>query len=135
MYLWRAMLRVVPEPRRETPESSSIPSVPFSGRLHEVQNGASTLSAQGICNVLASVQPAEAIVVDESITTGTTYWDASRLSKPFSHLTLTGGSIGCGPPLAVGCGIACPLSQSLISKQTAPLYTQRLHSGHRLRKP
>mmetsp|Transcript_18063 Transcript_18063/g.55297 ORF Transcript_18063/g.55297 Transcript_18063/m.55297 type:complete len:568 (-) Transcript_18063:376-2079(-) len=111
MYLWRTMLTVVPELRNEIPESSSAQSVPFSGSLLEAQSGTSMLSAQGICNVLASVQPAEAIVVDESVTTGTAYWDASRLSKPFAHLTLTGGSIGCGPPLAVGCGIACPLSQ------------------------
>ena len=26
----------------------------------------------------------------------------------FSHLTLTGGAIGSGPPLAVGAAIACP---------------------------
>ena len=26
----------------------------------------------------------------------------------FAHLTLTGGSIGCGPPLALGAAVACP---------------------------
>jgi acetolactate synthase-1/2/3 large subunit len=27
---------------------------------------------------------------------------------PFSHLTLTGGAIGSGPPLALGAAVACP---------------------------
>ena len=27
---------------------------------------------------------------------------------PFSHLTLTGGAIGSGPPMAVGAAVACP---------------------------
>jgi hypothetical protein len=29
----------------------------------------------------------------------------------FSHLTLTGGAIGSGPPLAVGAAVACPARQ------------------------
>ena len=35
---------------------------------------------------------------------------------PFTHLTLTGGAIGSGPPLAVGAAIACP-SQVVINIQ------------------
>ncbi|KAH8065954.1 hypothetical protein JL722_345 [Aureococcus anophagefferens] len=52
--------------------------------------------------------PADAIVVDESLTSGGSYWDLSLGCAPFSHLTLTGGSIGIGPPLSVGCAVACP---------------------------
>jgi hypothetical protein len=27
---------------------------------------------------------------------------------PFSHLTITGGAIGCGPPMALGAALAAP---------------------------
>ena len=66
------------------------------------------LSAYKLCQALACTQPADAIVVDESLTSGGSYWDLSLSCAPFSHLTLTGGSIGIGPPLSVGCAVACP---------------------------
>ena len=66
------------------------------------------LSAYKLCQALAATQPLDAVVVDESLTSGGSYWDLSLNCAPFSHLTLTGGSIGIGPPLAVGCAVACP---------------------------
>ena len=36
--------------------------------------------------------------------------DDTQAAPAFSHLTLTGGAIGCGPPLAVGAAIAQPQS-------------------------
>lgn len=66
------------------------------------------LNAHKMCQVLATTQPAGAIIVDESLTSGTAYWDQSRDCLPFTHLTLTGGSIGIGLPLAIGCAVACP---------------------------
>ena len=47
-----------------------------------------------LCQAVAALQPAGAIVVDESLTSGTAYWGASQSSPPFSQLTLTGGAIG-----------------------------------------
>ena len=54
--------------------------------------------------------PAGAIIIDESLTSGGTYWDQSAGCPRFSHLTLTGGAIGFGPPAALGkahtsCGV------------------------------
>jgi acetolactate synthase-1/2/3 large subunit len=66
------------------------------------------LTAAALCQVVAALQPAGAVVVDESLTSGGAYWEASKGCPPFSHLALTGGAIGCGPPLAVGAAIACP---------------------------
>lgn len=65
------------------------------------------LNATSLCHIVAALQPAGAIIVDESLTSGNAYWEASRGCPPFSHLTLTGGAIGCGPPLAVGAAVAC----------------------------
>ena len=80
--------------------SKSRPEIP-SGRL----------TAASLCQTIAALQPEDAIIVDESLTSGNAYWDFSKGCPAFSHLALTGGAIGCGPPLAVGAAIACPNRQ------------------------
>jgi len=66
------------------------------------------LNPSSLCVAIAAVQPEGTIMVDESLTSGGSYWADSQYCLPFSHLSLTGGSIGIGPPLAVGCAVACP---------------------------
>ena len=76
----------------------SRPRAPTNGKLN----------AMSLCNSIARHQPENAIIVDESLTSGTNYYEASKACPPFSHLFQTGGAIGIGPPLAVGAAIACP---------------------------
>jgi len=52
--------------------------------------------------------PEDAIIVDESITTGRAFFPDSRAAPPHSWLQNTGGAIGVGLPYAVGAAIACP---------------------------
>ena len=66
------------------------------------------LDPSSLCRVLAALQPEDCIVVDESLTSGSSYFSLSEGCPPFSHLTLTGGAIGSGPPLALGASIASP---------------------------
>ena len=66
------------------------------------------LTAAAMCSLIAFHQPERAIIVDESLTSGTNYYEASKGCPEFSHLFQTGGAIGIGPPLAVGCAVACP---------------------------
>lgn len=66
------------------------------------------LNPTSLCQIIAHLQSKDAIIVDESLTSGNAYWEASRGCPPFSHLSLTGGAIGCGPPLAVGAAVASP---------------------------
>ena len=66
------------------------------------------LTPEAVGTVLALLQPEGAIVVDESATTGLGYFPAAASSPRYSLLTLTGGSIGMGPPCAAGAAIACP---------------------------
>jgi acetolactate synthase-1/2/3 large subunit len=66
------------------------------------------LTPKTMCHTVAALQPEGCVVVDEVLTSGAWYWEASSGCPPFSHLTLTGGAIGCGPPLAVGAAVACP---------------------------
>jgi len=80
--------------------------VPASGSPPAPPTG--PLNTTTLCAAIAACQPEGAIVVDESLTSGTNYWNDTMHCPKFSHLTLTGGSIGIGPPLSVGCAVACP---------------------------
>jgi acetolactate synthase-1/2/3 large subunit len=46
--------------------------------------------------------------MDEALTVGEPYFDASKHAARFTHLMLTGGAIGEGPGAATGAAIACP---------------------------
>jgi len=48
------------------------------------------------------------VVVEEGISTGAFYYAYSPFLKPYSHLTLTGGAIGMGMPVALGAALAAP---------------------------
>jgi acetolactate synthase-1/2/3 large subunit len=66
------------------------------------------LDARAVSAVIARLQPADCIVMDEVLAAGVTYFDASKHSPRFTHLMLTGGAIGQGPSAATGAAIACP---------------------------
>lgn len=82
------------------------------------------LTPDKVCLALASLQPEGAIVVDEAITTGLAYHAFSAGARPFTLLTLTGGSLGFGMPAATGAAVACP-DRRVVSFQAdgAGLYT------------
>lgn len=48
------------------------------------------------------------VVVNEAITNGGGFLDAGRTAAPHDILSLTGGAIGIGIPLATGAAVACP---------------------------
>lgn len=66
------------------------------------------LNERSIPQVVAALQPPGAIVVDEGITTSASYYSLTSSLAPFTLLTLTGGSLGAGAPMAVGAAVACP---------------------------
>ena len=82
------------EPVREPLAPPSLPS------------GAMTLP--GLAETIAALLPEQAIVVDESITSGRGLLKATRNSPPHDWLTNPGGAIGMGLPLAIGAAVACP---------------------------
>ena len=77
---------------------SGVIDIPTSGKLDQ-----STLGP-----LLASLMPEDAIVSDESATSGMLVTPHTWKAKPHDWLALTGGSIGQGLPLAVGAAIAKP---------------------------
>jgi acetolactate synthase-1/2/3 large subunit len=66
------------------------------------------LDPGGVAQTLATCLPEDAIVSDESNTLGVYAFDAAAAAAPHVWLTLTGGSIGQGLPLATGAAVACP---------------------------
>jgi acetolactate synthase I/II/III large subunit len=71
--------------------------------------GAATLD--GIAQLLAALMPENAVIVDESITTGRNFGAHMAGAPPHDWLNLMGGAIGCGLPLATGAAIAAPQRQ------------------------
>ena len=61
-----------------------------------------------IARVLGALIPENAIVVDESVTTGRGFFGQTAGAPPHDWLNNSGGSIGYGMPVATGAAIACP---------------------------
>jgi len=66
------------------------------------------LTAQTAAAVIGALLPEDAIVCDEAATSSIFLPDATAGAPPHDWLTLTGGAIGQGLPLAAGAAIACP---------------------------
>jgi acetolactate synthase-1/2/3 large subunit len=78
----------------QTPERPALP------------HGALTPETLGAA--LAALLPENAIVVDESVSSGRGFFPATRGAGPHDWLANMGGSIGLGLPLATGAALACP---------------------------
>lgn len=70
--------------------------------------GGDVIDPTALAQCFAATLPADAIVCDESNTSGLFCYDAAAAAAPHDWLTLTGGSIGLGLPLATGAAVACP---------------------------
>ena len=70
--------------------------------------GPGKLTTETIGNALAALMPEGAIVSDEAITSGLWSYIATQNAAPHDWLSLTGGAIGDGIPMAVGAAVACP---------------------------
>ena len=75
-------------------------------------------------SVIGALLPENAIISDEANTSGLLLPDATAASPPHDVLTLTGGAIGQGLPVAVGAAIAAP-NRPVIALQSdgSALYT------------
>ena len=66
------------------------------------------LDSETIAAALGALLPENAIVCDESVTTGRNFFAATADAEPHDWLQLSGGAIGLGIPMAVGAAVACP---------------------------
>jgi acetolactate synthase-1/2/3 large subunit len=66
------------------------------------------LTAETLALAVGALLPEDAVVADESNTSGLFISGATAGCPPHDWMTLTGGAIGIGLPLAVGASVACP---------------------------
>jgi acetolactate synthase-1/2/3 large subunit len=66
------------------------------------------ITLPGLAAAVGALLPENAIVVDESMTSGRGLMTATKGAPPHDWLGNTGGSIGIALPLAVGAAISCP---------------------------
>jgi acetolactate synthase-1/2/3 large subunit len=85
---------------------------------------AGEITSHGIASTIAALLPENAIVVDESMTSGRGLMAATRGVPRHDWLANTGGSIGIAMPLAVGAAVACPDRRVLcLSADGSGMYT------------
>ncbi len=66
------------------------------------------IAPPAIASILGAMLPDNAIVIDESITTGREFFPETAGAPPHDWINNRGGSIGYATPVAVGAAIACP---------------------------
>ncbi|VCU71943.1 Putative acetolactate synthase large subunit IlvX [Pigmentiphaga humi] len=77
---------------------AAAPTLPATDRL----------DADTIMQAMAALLPENAILCDESVSSGRSLFKFTDGAAPHDYLQITGGSIGCGLPLATGASVACP---------------------------
>jgi acetolactate synthase-1/2/3 large subunit len=81
-----------------TASTAARPPVPSGGKI----------APDAIAAMLGALLPENAIVCDESVTTGRGFFPMTAAAPPHDWLQLTGGAIGLCMPLATGAAVACP---------------------------
>src|ERR1700726_3840952 len=74
----------------------------------ELAQPTGALTHASIAQAIAMAIPENAIVVDESITTGRGFFPPTAAANPHDWLQNMGGSIGFSTPVATGAAVACP---------------------------
>jgi acetolactate synthase-1/2/3 large subunit len=87
-------------------DAPATPQIVTDVADYPLVNGA--IDANELGKVVANRLPEHAIVCDEGATNGLGAFLLTANAAPHDWLTLTGGAIGQGLPLAVGAAIACP---------------------------
>ena len=82
---------------RAFPAKDQIPDMPLG-----------KLTAEKACATIAALQPENAIMVEEGLTSAGAYFPMAATLAPHAYITITGGAIGQGMPCATGAAVACP---------------------------
>jgi len=91
--------------------ADAVGALPRHAQVQErVEDGlpSGALNPVSIARILGALIPENAIVVDESVTTGRESFALTAGARPHDWLQNMGGSIGFGIPVATGAAIACP---------------------------
>ena len=86
----------------------ALDAVPLLEAQKELALPQGVLTAEAVLRTISALMPENAIIVDESISAGRSFFPVSMGTPAHDYLQLTGGSIGSGLPMATGAAIACP---------------------------
>lgn len=81
-------------------------SVPHHGEKPALGRGA--LTSASVAATLAHLMPEGSIISDKSVSFGRDFFAYSQASEPHEWLSVTGGSIGQGIPVATGAAVGAP---------------------------
>jgi acetolactate synthase-1/2/3 large subunit len=87
---------------------ASLPDVPPGPALPEAEALDAPLTLETVGRGIAALMPEDSIVVDEGVTSGLWVYLLTEGAATHDWLTLTGGAIGQGLPVALGASLACP---------------------------
>jgi acetolactate synthase-1/2/3 large subunit len=90
--------------RLDAPRSPPV----AAARRPQLPSGTAPLTIEAVAHAVGALMPERAIVSDEAHTSGLGMPSATAGAPRHDWLTLTGGSIGDGLPVAVGAAVACP---------------------------
>lgn len=89
---------------------------------HEIPTGALTISAISAC--ITNLLPENAIISDEGITATFELFPLTATAAAHDWLSITGGAIGQGIPVATGAAVACPARKVVcLSGDGSAMYT------------
>ncbi len=86
----------------------ALGETPIVDTTRQLVVGSGEPTPDAVLRTIAALIPEHAIVIDESISAGRSFFPASMGARPHDYLQLTGGAIGSGIPMAVGAALACP---------------------------
>ncbi|MGA2552956.1 MAG: acetolactate synthase large subunit, partial [Burkholderiaceae bacterium] len=76
--------------------------------LRHAERPTGLITPEKIGSLIAATLPEDAIVVDESITTGRSFFALTQNAPAHDWILPTGGSIGFAMPVSIGAAVACP---------------------------
>lgn len=85
---------------------NSAPAVTAERSTSELPTG--SFNAASIIQAVGILSPENAIICDESVSSGRESFKSTFGAAPHDFLQITGGAIGIGIPLATGAAVACP---------------------------
>lgn len=83
-------------------------AVPTLNPLDRPARPTGAIDAEKIAHLIAALMPENAVIADETITTGRQFFPGTHTTAPHDWIQITGGAIGVGLPLATGAGIGAP---------------------------
>ena len=92
-----------------------------SGDVPEVPSG--ELTTVSLAAAIAATLPEDVVVSDESNTSGVHFYGATRFAPRHSWMTLTGGAIGMGLPLALGAAVGSGRRVLALEADGSMMYT------------